>query len=339
MSASTDTPVFFFVVPDPGDVVSGGHLYNARMIAELRATGADVQRLDLDAAAAAMPANDSAVFVFDSLHVGAKELAELPLESHRCYLLAHHLQSLLPEDGRTSDEVFEADEAPALARFHGVWTTSAFTADYLATRGIDTDRIVTIEPACDELTLAHPDPDAPPRLLVVANLIARKNVLALLDEVAGHSDLPTFDLRIIGGDDLEPDYAASCRARVEEDSGLREHVTFTGQLDATAMPAEYAHADLLLSVATMETFGMAVREAITAGVPVLLIDAGFGRRHFATGGAGQAFDTVADLVAALLELLEDESRLQFLGEAARELRPPPRVWQSAAAELLACLDK
>lgn len=325
-----------FVLPDAGDVVSGGHLYNQRIIEALRAAGCHVEQIELASAGDRMRSDSPARFIFDSLYLdpgSAAELARLPMENTSAMLLAHHLHSLFPPAGRTADEVFATHEWPQLSRFAGCWATSPFMAEYLVERGIEADRIITVEPGFEATVSGRLELGTPPRVLLVANLMLRKGVLELLMALAECPDLPPFELRILGGD-LEPEYARACRELVRSRAELASRVEFAGVRPPDEMPEEYRCGDLLISVAAMETFGMALQEAMAHGLPLLLREGGYSGRHLIDRGAGEVHESVEKLAASLLGLLSEPMRLAKLKRAAHVARPPRRTWDDAARSLL-----
>ncbi|MEE2888402.1 MAG: glycosyltransferase family 4 protein [Planctomycetota bacterium] len=334
MDDGTDNS-FVFVLPDPGDVISGGHLYNQRITQALRGKGCRVERIELPQAGGRM-ASSASRYVFDSLYLDPKslvELSRLPLENSASIFLAHHLHSLFPPDGRAAEAVFAEHEWPQLRRFSHCWATSPFMAEYLIANGVESRRVVTVEPALEEVQPGRLELQDPPRVLVVANLIARKGVLEFLSCLASKSELPTFELRILGGD-LEPDYARSCRELAADNPALASRVVFAGTRLPDEMPAEYRSGDLFVSVAVVETFGMASQEAMAHGLPLLLREGGYSGRHLAGRGAGEVHATVEELVVSMLGLLNKTERLVALKRAAHAARPAGRTWTDAAVSLL-----
>lgn len=326
---------FVFVLPDPAGVVSGGHLYNQRIIQALCDKGCCVEQIELAQAGVRM-ASSSSRFVFDSLYLdpeAAVELSRLPLENSASIFLAHHLHSLFPPAGRTAEAVFAEHEWPHLRRFSNCWATSPFMAEYLVAKGIEPRRIVTVEPALEAVEPGRLELEDPPRVLVVANLIARKGVLELLSCLSTESELPAFELRILGGD-LEPEYARACRELVAGHPALASRVVFAGTRLPEEMPAEYRRGDLLVSVAAVETFGMALQEAMAHGLPLLLREGGYSGRHLVGRGAGEVHETVEELVVSMLGLLDMTEQLTALKRAARAARPEARSWTDAAVSLL-----
>ncbi len=106
---------------------------------------------------------------------------------------------------------------------------------------------------------------------------------------------------------MEPEYAQACRETVESHPNQQRSITFVGILPHDAMPAEYARADVLVSAARMETFGMALQEAVAS--------------HVVEGVTGRLFRSAEEMARGMLELAEDRPTLERLTEASREARP------------------
>ncbi len=100
------------------------------------------------------------------------------------------------------------------------------------------------------------------------------------------------------------------------------------------MPDEYRRADLLVAVAAMETFGMALGEAAACGLPLIVLKGGYSTRHLAAGGAGEAHHTAASLVDSLVALLENRDHLAELERTTNARRPAALSWSDAARSLL-----
>jgi alpha-1,6-mannosyltransferase len=113
-------------------------------------------------------------------------------------------------------------------------------------------------------------------------------------------------------------------------------VRFLGYVDGRHELARlYASADISLSVAPTETFGLAVLEALACGTPVVTADAGGARELVddtcAEWGAPRA-SALADAVQRLRARLVDDP--QALREAART-RAELYSWDTSAARMLA----
>ncbi|MGC8603281.1 MAG: glycosyltransferase [Desulfomonilaceae bacterium] len=94
---------------------------------------------------------------------------------------------------------------------------------------------------------------------------------------------------------------------------------FTGYIQGDELAAIFASADLFVFPSTTDTFGNVVLESQASGVPVLVTDKGGPRENIIPGETGIIVkgDDETELVRGLLELLEDRTRLEAMGKAAR----------------------
>lgn len=105
--------------------------------------------------------------------------------------------------------------------------------------------------------------DGPVRFLCVGRLVEAKNLPVLLDAFAAAGLAPgQAELELCGGGPLE----AELRARA---AALDIVVRFSGAVPPAELPAVYARADAFVLVSTHEPFGVAVREAVSAGRPLV----------------------------------------------------------------------
>jgi len=159
-----------------------------------------------------------------------------------------------------------------LNRFDVVFVAvSSFVRDRLVAHGVRPDRIVVIENFLDPARAGgaptRPPFDAPGvrRLVVVSRIDPQKRIDLLLDALEGSADLARLEVRILGTG-LRLD---EMRARARRRHPNVEFVGFTPD----AAP-ELAAADLLVHLCPTEPFGLAILEAMAAGLPVLVPDAG-----------------------------------------------------------------
>jgi len=133
------------------------------------------------------------------------------------------------------------------------------------------------QPGCDlqeraRPTIAHEQPGgAPATLLTTGNLIPRKGHDLLLEALEGLGDLP-WRLRVVGRF-VDRRYVARLRRRAIR-SGLAERICFTGELSGPELAAEYARADLFVLPSRYEGYGIALAEALRAGLPFVAFTGG-----------------------------------------------------------------
>ncbi|MDI3513359.1 MAG: hypothetical protein PWP40_588 [Rhodocyclaceae bacterium] len=338
-----------FIVPgDPGQR-TGGYLYDAHIVVELRRLGwtvdvhglpgrfpeADTSARDaLERTLAALP--NGRQVVVDGLALGG--LPEVAVRhSHRLGLVALVHHPLGDERGLSvaRRHCLLASERAALAAADRVITTSRFTARRIADFGVQPARVRTVEPGVTPLPLAMADGE-PPRLLCVGTLSPRKGQDLLVRALHRVRGLP-WQCDFIGSHTREPDFAHGLAALVTE-TGLDGRIRLHGECDDAQLRAAYAGADLFLLPSHYEGYGMVVTEAISAGLPVLTTTGG-ALTETLPAGAGLAVppgdvDALADALAALTS---DRHCRHALRDGARRARASLRGWPLAGAEFAAAL--
>ncbi|WP_424812754.1 glycosyltransferase family 4 protein [Roseococcus sp. YIM B11640] len=275
------------LVPAPFDTVSGGYIYDRRMVEGLRGLGHEVRVVELagrhpmpDAAAeasareafAGLAANE--VPLIDGLGLPAFAPLAPELAARMAVALIHHPTSLEPGPDQAALAERERTLFAACGRFI---TTSVYTARAMPALGADRLRIGVIEPGTDPAPRARGSAGPGARILSVGSLIPRKGHDVLLRALARLTDLD-WELRI-AGPPADPVHAQGLAALAEE-LGLTARVSFLGSLGQAELEAEYTEADLFALATHFEGYGMVAAEAQARGLPLALC----------TGGA------VADLV-------------------------------------------
>jgi glycosyltransferase involved in cell wall biosynthesis len=171
-------------------------------------------------------------------------------------------------------------------------------------------------------------------VVVVAQLVPGKGIEPLLQALLQEwsCGAPEFELRIIGGASAEPAYAARCHALVAATPALSRAVHFEGELAVTEVVERLLGADLLLSASRMESYGMALAEARTLGVPILAVPGGNVAALVTEAAGGEMVDDVAALARRAVALAEDTDELYARGERAVRNALAPRTWARVAAE-------
>ncbi|MDB5415758.1 MAG: glycosyltransferase family 1 protein [Rubritepida sp.] len=269
------------LVPGPIDTVSGGYLYDRRLMDGLRTLGHSVRIVELagrhpmpdaEAEASARDAfaglGGNEVPVIDGL--GLPAFAPLASEmAARCAVaIIHHATSLEPGPHQSA----LADRERALFRVCGrLVTTSAYTAKSLPPLGADPAHIGVVEPGTDPAPRAKGSGGPGARILSVGSLIPRKGHDVLLRALARLTDLD-WTLRI-AGPPADPVHAQGLVALTEE-LGLTARVSFLGPVTDAALEAEYQSADIFALATFFEGFGMAAAEAQARGLPLALCTGG-----------------------------------------------------------------
>lgn len=118
-------------------------------------------------------------------------------------------------------------------------------------------------------------------------------------------------------------------------SGLQDRVIFVGFVDGEAKRALLRDADIFILPSHQENFGMAIVEAMAAGLPVIISRHVNIHREIAAAGAGIviAIDS-AQVAAALQRLLDDNSLCDTMGKNAKELVEARFLWRTIGPKLV-----
>ena len=347
-------PLTLIVAGDPGQL-TGGYVYDARIVEALRARGQavevvglegrfpepdDLARRSMAEALAALP--DGARVVIDGLAMGGLPEVIAPHADRLAIVaLVHH--PLADESGlpaATRHRLLDS-ESRALAQARRVIVTSAFTARGLGRLGVAPERVHVVEPGVDPAPLAASALDletpTPRRLLCVATLIPRKGHEVLLEALAGLSRRD-WRLEVVGSHRRNPEHAARLVATAER-HGLADQITWAGECDAAGLAAAYHRAELFVLPSRYEGYGMVVTEALARGLPVLTTTGG-ALADTLPPDAGLAVppgDADA-LAAALSAWLDDATLRRRLRHGARQARRGLADWQQAGDRFLAALE-
>lgn len=245
-----------------------------------------------------------------------------PLWSQRPMgLLAHYLPSVF--EGREHLEPFEA-----LALRHAalVVCTGGWMLDTVAQLGVPQERLALVEPGVSAAAaMADPATDEV-TVVLVGTVTRRKGVLELIEELRRSPPGKPWRLEVLGDQHADPAYAQACEAAA---AGLP--VTFLGARPPAEALQVIARAHVLVSAASIESYGMAIAEAQACGVPVLARRGGHVAQLVRRVPSGVVVEDVPALVAALSRMVREPGHLADLREISRAHRPT-RSWDDAADE-------
>jgi glycosyltransferase involved in cell wall biosynthesis len=155
--------------------------------------------------------------------------------------------------------------------------------------------------------------DGPVRFLTAARLVPDKNVGGLIDAFA-HSGLTEREatLHIAGSGPLEDELRERARR-------LDVPVRFAGYTDPDDMPAAYATADVFVLPSLFEPFGVVVREAVAAGLPIVCSPTIGAAGDVAVGDRNALLTDPSELAAALTRIARDRELRARLARGSREI--------------------
>jgi len=120
------------------------------------------------------------------------------------------------------------------------------------------------------------------QLLTVGNVIPRKGHMALAAYLAPMTDL-SWQLTIVGRDEPRTVYSKRLHALIDR-SGLGQRVHFAGTVSDEELALLYRYADLFLFPSSYEGYGIALAEALCYGLPYVAFNSGGLREIAGCGG-------------------------------------------------------
>jgi glycosyltransferase involved in cell wall biosynthesis len=307
-------------VEDPA-LVSGGDVYDRRMIDGLRALGLDVRDAQVpgtwprpDAAARfaldrVLGAGDGAVLLDGLVACGVPEVV-VPHAARRPLAVLVHLP--LTEEQPDLDE----RERAVLHAADVVIGTSPWTARRLRARhGLAAVEVAA--PGVDPAPIA-PGTDGAHRLLCLGAVTPTKGQDVLVAALAALDGIPwTCDL--VGPVGRAPDFVADLRAAVAR-HGLTDRLRIPGPLAGVDLDETWRATDLLVAPSRVETYGMVVTEALARGIPVVASAVGGLPETLGDGGVLTPAEDVPALVAALRRWFADQEHRAGRRISARSQR-------------------
>lgn len=341
-----------FVVPAGYDTaITGGNIYDRRLLRALRSAGADVGAVAVaghwprpDGAAqrelmAALGQAGRRTMLIDGLvAAGCPDVIEQAARTGADIRVLVHMPLAL-------DPALEADTAAILDRFErrtlhaasGVICTSQWAAGEVLRRH-DVDSAVA-EPGTDPGPAAVGS--APPRIVQVGTVSPLKNQLATVTALA-HLSRFDWTARLIGpvGDS---GYAAVVKQAIR-DARLENRIMVCGQLTGTELERQWHAADISVLPSRTETYGMVVAESLARAVPAV-VSAGTGAEHTLGRDSrgrrpGFAVDTATagPLEQALAEWLADDGLRRRVKAAAADRRTMLTGWERTAEAVILALQ-
>jgi glycosyltransferase involved in cell wall biosynthesis len=317
------------VQPHTDQPVTGGYLYNARMLAHAGGRLVSVRGL----AELAPGAHPCEVLLLDSLWLGAPEAvatARRAAPGARVAWLLHGLPSMFGAGAEPAAGPSAAERA-ALAAADGIvvpggWLAGLHPRAFVCPPGVD--------PAFAAVGAAAPPPalpPAPPLVLTVATVAAVKGHDLLL-EALRRAGVPCR-WRLVGAV-AEPDFAATLRAQA---AAAGVPLELAGPVAPADVPAELARAALFVLASRSENSPLSLREALAAGVPVVASEVG-GVGELVRDGVDGILcrpGDVGGLAQALARVLGDAGVRAALARHARTRTFPD--WPAAAATFTAAV--
>ena len=176
------------------------------------------------------------------------------------------------------------------------------------------------------------------RLLFLSRLHEKKNIPLLLRALAQTRDADRrVELTIAGsGEARYREQLAELAAQL----GLGDRVRFVGHLEGAAKARAFAEADCFVLPSAHENFGLAVAEALAAGLPAIVSPGVALSSDVGAAGAGLVTDaTESALASAIAWTAEHPAALVEMGDRAWQLAHRSLSWDATCMRLASLYDE
>ncbi|NPV77834.1 MAG: glycosyltransferase family 4 protein [Anaerolineae bacterium] len=337
------------------DSLSGGYLYDRKMVAYLRAQGDEVNIISLPWQGYSrhlahnldwnlkkrledLPVD---ILLQDELNHPSLFLLNRLIRARRRYpilSIVHHLRSNeeFPAFVRFLYRLVERAYLKGIDGFLFNSNTTRRSVESLIQRPAAG---VVAYPAGDrfpsrdirELISLRSQQNAPLRLLFIGNLIRRKGLHVLVAALELVKEAP-WNLDVVGRV-VDPTYEAEIRHQIQR-AGLSGRVNFLGELDDTELPDLFLKGHILVAPSYYEGFGIVYLEGMAFGLPAIASSAGGAVEIVEDGINGFLLDPgdVKRLAGLIQKFCQDrESLRQMSLQALIRFRQFPS-WDESAAK-------
>ncbi len=279
---------WIWLAPNPTDFISGGNIYNQKMVQALC-------HINEDARIVPFPFNETQVpkpheiIIWDTFYI-LQLIKSEEIQRESIILLVHMV----------SRDVLQ-NLPQILHKIKGFLVTSQWAAGQLIACGVSNDLIAVIEPGLDRMPMIsdHQTPLEKLHLIQVANLVPEKGHEALLLKIKSHPErMVDLQLDLYGDDRINPAWAKYISS-LADNNNKSPIVQFKGRVSHSKIYDTMNSYHALLSVSPQESFGMAIQEAVSIGLPVLAIRGGHIPRLVQHGINGYLFEDVSGVISWL----------------------------------------
>ncbi len=277
----------YFRAPDPNRFTSGGNIFNRQLAKALSVLGLSVEFQSDE-----QPIKNGQVTLWDSLLLSSLIQGKHTTKSGVHALLVHSDTPLFRQQVDRLRKQGISLIVPGRSLF-----------DQLLQGGFPRESCLLLEPGGDSTfppNAASPDP--PVNLAIVANLTRDKGIDSFLRQWPKHLPVSPQALKIhlYGDDRIDPAHAREILDRCLRPE-WRQVIIYHGIVPQEQLFVEWTDYHGLLSVSPAESFGMAIRDARQAGLPVLALRGGNIPNVILDGTDGKLYPHLQELILDLAE--------------------------------------
>ena len=342
-----------FVIYGSLDTVSGGYLYDRKLVEYLRTQGDTVEIISL-------PWRNYGAHLTDNFHFRLPQGLDIMIQdelnhpsliganagkhSYPVISLIHHLRcsELRPQ---WQNDFYRVVEKKYLQNLDGFIFNSKTTQGVVNGLMVNEKPAVVAYPPTDrfgepilESAIKERASEKQLRILFLGNVIYRKGLHTLLSAISAQQVDASVD--VVGGLKADPTYAEEMQKFVVENS-LSSIVTFHGALDNQPLIEMYQQAHVLVVPSSYEGFGIVYLEGMGFGLPAIGTTAGAASEVIKHGEDGYLIqpDDASALANHLRELATNRELLLKLSlNAVKRYRSQPK-WDETAQKIRNFLDQ
>lgn len=342
-----------FAIPGDKDQRTGGYVYNATVLERLNALGHETAHLQLPGSfPAPSDADMQATFdsladvprgrpiIVDGLALGVMDPARMDRIEAPVVGMVHHPLGL--ESGLETGQAraLLRNEAEVLRRVaHVIVPSEHIAATVVRDLGVARDKVTVAHPGFEragDVTRTTTKKAQPPLILSVGLLARRKGHDVLL-EALGRLTALDWQAEIVGKAHDAPT-AQALEAQAAK-LGLRDRVSFAGEIGAAALQDAYARASLFALATRYEGYGMVLSEAMLHGLPVVSCRVGAVPETVGEAAVLVAPDDPDALARAIERLLTDPGSSERYAAAARQRAKALTGWDHTARIFAGVLER
>jgi glycosyltransferase involved in cell wall biosynthesis len=330
------------------DTVSGGYLYDRKLVEYLRAQGETVEIISLqwrnyiahltDNFRLRLP-RDFDLIIEDELNHPSLLFANRKQHPYPIVSLVHHLRcsELRP---KWQNNLYRVVEKKYLQSVDGFIFNSK-TTERVVTGVLESSKpSIVAYPPTDRFSdksileeeIRERAKSSELRVLFLGNVIYRKGLHTLIKAVA--SQRSKVWVEVVGGLSAEPKYAEEMRRFIAV-NGLSSTIKFHGALDKEPLAEKFRNAHILVVPSSYEGFGIVYLEGMGFGLPAIGTTAGAAGEIITHGEDGYLVEPEDDaaLSGFLDELANDRELLVRLSlNAVKRYKSQPR-WEETAGNI------
>ena len=326
------------------DTVSGGYLYDRKLVEYLRAQGDTVEIVSLPWRNYAAHLTDNFrfklppeldVLIQDELNHPSLILANAGKHPYPVISLVHHLRcsELRPS---WQNDLYRIVEKKYLQSVDGFIFNSKTTKGVVnGFVGGDKPSVVAYPPTdrfgegITETEIAERSKSDKLRIVFLGNIIFRKGLHTLLRALSGQPSAVSLD--VVGGLNAEPKYAHEMERYVLT-HGLSSVVKFHGPLDNEPLIEIYKQAHVMVVPSSYEGFGIVYLEGMGFGLPAIGTTAGAASEIITHGEDGYLIEPNdhVSLAKLLGKLANDQELLTRLSLSALKRYKSQPKWDETA---------